>query len=552
MNEQLPAPDFNTQEYERPNLKWSCGRGAAGSPCRPGPTLDGRCGADFECSPALTRKSGEAKVQYRCTRPQELGGPCPGGPGPDGRCGRPLAKCSPLRSLRSRRGRLTWFISILTAAALLLGLSGPWRGRFINPGEISHEHSGPAFLRMAGATNLDDQGCRGCHRAATAGLAGWTESALRSDPGPFDFKALASAAPANMSGIQKECLHCHAGHDLHQPNIAKHPSCISCHQEHRGRTALARFDGTRCVECHGDARAMQAAAELGKSIPPHHFDRPVATNLVLFRLPRPERGLTQPFRSFWSGHPDFQLKRDQMRETNTLRFNHQLHLGDSVRRGNGATLRCEECHQIDVSGNFRQKVSYLAHCRECHTGQFDTRNPDLTVPHGDPAGVRAFVHSLRKQYTDLAVQQRGLRAEGEVRRFVEQQEQALLQEFGSLQAIEERIFFQTKRGAPTGPIGARAGPGVAIFNGCADCHEVTPGFNAPPRVRPPVIPDRWLFHAPFDHRQHAAVNCAHCHAAAGSRDTADVLMPGIASCTSCHRPEGGARHDCLTCHQYHR
>jgi hypothetical protein len=405
---------------------------------------------------------------------------------------------------------------------------------------------------MAGATNRDDRGCSACHQAAAAGLAGWTEAALRSDPGPLDFGKLCAEAPANMSGIQKGCLNCHQNHDLHQPNIESHPSCITCHREHHGRIALARFEGARCVDCHSDALAMLAAAAKGKDMPSAQFDRPVATNLVLFKLPRPARGYTQPFISFWNGHPDFQLKRDQARETNTLRFDHQLHLGDTVRRAGGANLRCEECHQIDVSGNFRQKVSYEVHCRECHAVQFDKRNPDLIVPHGDPSAVHAFIHSLRTQYTDLAARHRGLRDEGAVRRFVEQQEQSLLQEFGSLPAIEEKIFFSAIRGSPAGRPGGVEGKGAPVFNGCAYCHEVTAAGDAPPRITPPIIPDRWLFHSPFDHRQHTAVSCAQCHAAANSRDTADVLMPGIASCTGCHRPEGGARHDCLTCHRYHR
>src|SRR6185436_7529098 len=110
MSEQLPAPGFNTQQYERPQLKWICGRAAEDAPCRNGPGSSGSCGADFECSPVLEQKAGEAKGRFRCTRPKVLGGPCADGPRPDGACGRPVPKCSPVRSIRSRRALATWFV----------------------------------------------------------------------------------------------------------------------------------------------------------------------------------------------------------------------------------------------------------------------------------------------------------------------------------------------------------------------------------------------------------------------------------------------------------
>ena len=83
MREQLPAPEFNTQQYERPHLKWICGRAAEGAPCRNGAGPNGSCGADFECSPALDKKAGEPKGHFRCTRARDSGGPCADGPRPD-------------------------------------------------------------------------------------------------------------------------------------------------------------------------------------------------------------------------------------------------------------------------------------------------------------------------------------------------------------------------------------------------------------------------------------------------------------------------------------
>src|SRR6266581_675713 len=76
MKEQLPSPEFNSGQYERPNQNWICGKAAEGKPCRIGPNAKGRCRAACECQPALEIKAGETKGRYRCTRSTEYGGPC--------------------------------------------------------------------------------------------------------------------------------------------------------------------------------------------------------------------------------------------------------------------------------------------------------------------------------------------------------------------------------------------------------------------------------------------------------------------------------------------
>jgi hypothetical protein len=61
-------------------------------------------------------------------------------------------------------------------------------------------------------------------------------------------------------------------------------------------------------------------------------------------------------------------------------------------------------------------------------------------------------------------------------------------------------------------------------------------------------------HAHFNHAKHANISCRDCHAnAEGSQFTADVLMPRIVGCATCHSPGGVAAKasDCMTCHVYH-
>ena len=156
MSEQLPAPDFDAQNYARPNQNWICGHACDGNACRRGPDAKGRCCATAECEPVLELKPGETKGRWRCTR---VGGACEAGPLPDGNCCRPIAKCSPVPTLRLLRGRVTLAVIAASCAVLLVVLGNPsWRNRFINPGEISQPHSSAAFVLLAGTNDLN-QNC---------------------------------------------------------------------------------------------------------------------------------------------------------------------------------------------------------------------------------------------------------------------------------------------------------------------------------------------------------------------------------------------------------
>jgi hypothetical protein len=87
---------------------------------------------------------------------------------------------------------------------------------------------------------------------------------------------------------------------------------------------------------------------------------------------------------------------------------------------------------------------------------------------------------------------------------------------------------------------------------CALCHTLTPGAADLPEVKATAIPARWFNRARFDHTPHRLLTCASCHSqATTSADTSDVLLPNIATCQQCHRPERGARPSCYECHGYH-
>jgi hypothetical protein len=514
MSEQLPAPDFDAQNYARPNQNWICGHACEGNACRQGPDAKGRCGATAECKPVLETKPGETKGRWRCTR---SGGACESGPLPDGSCCRPIAKCSPVPALRVWRGRATFAVIAASFAALLVLLGNPpWRNQFVNPGEISSAHSGAAFAALA-ATNHLNQSCGACHVAGNSGPHGMVRAALQAEPGILDLKKLATAKPAEPTAIDESCLKCHAGRNFHHPD-APVISCSFCHVEHHG-AAMAATTDANCVFCHGDMVKM-AVSRATPVI--HHFAE---------------------------DHPQFRFITEKWRDPDTLKFNHALHLTGATipKLPGGEKLDCAFCHRPDAAGAFMKPVNFENNCRVCHSLQFDPETPHLTLPHGSVEFVSAFLRSLPKQYADLASREGATDANG----FVQQKLAGLRTQSGSGEDLERRIFFSTATFGPESQIGTLTGGTRAVFPGCAYCHEVKSQASGSPEITKPVMLERWLAPAKFNHAKHAAISCARCHDALHSKDTADILLPPKETCAVCHSSRGGVVDSCATCHTYH-
>ena len=515
MSEQLPAPDFDAQNYARPNQNWICGHACEGNACRQGPDAQGRCGATAECKPVLKIKTGETKGRWICTR---SGGECESGPLPDGSCCRPIAKCSPVPTLRVWRGRVTLAVIAASCAVLLVVLGNPpWRNNFINPGTVSEPHSGVAFAALA-VTNHLNQSCGACHVAGNSGPTPMIQAALRAKPGILDLKQLALAKPEEPTAIDESCLKCHAGRNVHQPS-APQISCSFCHAEHQGIKMAVTTD-SNCTFCHADAAKMTVASK-----PPlmHHFA---------------------------DDHPQFKFITEKLRDPDTLKFNHALHLvGTTIPKlPGGAKLDCAFCHQPDAAGAFMKPVAFEKNCRVCHSLQFDPATPQLQLPHGSVDFASAFLRSLPKQYLDLAVREKLADANG----FVEKKLASLRTQFASGEALERRIFFSTATFGPAAQIGTLSGATRSLFPGCAYCHEVKEAGTGSPQITKPVMPERWLARAKFNHAKHLNIACAQCHDAVHSQNTADILLPPRETCTICHSPRGGVADSCAECHAYHK
>jgi hypothetical protein len=547
----VPAPDFDSSRYERPNKSWVCGHACEGCPCRIGPSPSGKCRATTECAPRLVLRPGEAKGAWLCTRPADWGGPCEAGPLPDGTCCRAIPPCRPVRSLRARRGLLTRAVVAACVGCLLLGLSGSVRESFINPRPLSRQHSEAKFARLA-ARPGNGQGCVFCHADAKGDIGTLVAGALAASRSSLRFAVLASSHPRDFSRMDRSCVACHQGQSFHEADVAVDTSCSTCHREHLGSGPMAAVAEENCVDCHGDARQMLAAREKSRRLPAAAFSRRISPGAAVHAVLRPVDGFTEVITSFAVDHPEFRVLREKSTDANTLKFNHRLHLtGSDIPPVNGRQLDCAYCHTPDASGAFKGRISFETSCRACHALDFDVRNPGMTLPHGDAAFVRAYLRSLPVQYADFASRKLGLTGRREIDAFVQRQMKSLRERMSTGEDLERTVFLSDGRSEPVSGTAGESGSARARFSGCATCHEVSWRENAIPVVTPPQAPDRWLPGAAFDHALHASMTCSECHAAARSERASDIILPTRQSCARCHSPQGGAAFSCISCHVYH-
>jgi hypothetical protein len=435
-----------------------------------------------------------------------------------------------------------WCINLIAIAGGIAGIivfSKRGSEEFFSSGKISSSHA--AFA----------QDCAKCHDKGAA---------LGDRVSLVKFKSVVSDRfhrGIDFTAIDRKCETCHKQHVLHEPNVVENRSCSVCHQEHLGPGRMQLVADLQCASCHNDRRVMEASAQKGTQLPPAAFHlRPHPVQQVVFEMPRPPRGYTQVFSSFASDHPEFQLVREKARDPDVVRFNHQRHYAADIPPvAKGQKLDCNYCHKADPEGRFYQRISFAANCQACHALLFDKNNPQLHIPHGDVNLVRTFLRTLPAQYGDYARLKQGKTRDSEIQTFVAQQVRQLREQFGSGEELERAVFFTTD---PYKAQRQMTAPVRANFAGCAFCHDVKPGVNEAPTITKPILVDRWMPQARFNHAKHQVdpvtqekLDCNKCHRALVSRETSDVLMPARADCVTCHSPKGKVVSECITCHAYH-
>lgn len=361
MSEPLQSFNYRDSPYLRPGQNWVCGHASEGCPCQIGPDNSGHCRGGYECSPA---RVGE---RWNCTRSQFSGGPCAEGPLADGTCCRQIPLCRPVRSWRARRAVVTrWVLAVLIGLVLLVLASG-YRTDFINPGDLSFQHSALAdcgschvnfhegvtgWLRAAWSVNnakADSEPCIACHKMTDRGLL----------PHNLPTEALhdssANVAPATVTGRSIGVQLANLAFGAPGKNDESIP-CMTCHREHLGAEGnLAHMSADHCNTCH-----------------------------------------QVQFHSLASGHPDF-VGYPYERRTN-IQFDHTSHIDKHFRDAKLVALApgdCSDCHKADANGRLMEVRSFEASCGACHAeevagaGRASAKGMAiLAVPGLDIAGLR--------------------------------------------------------------------------------------------------------------------------------------------------------------------
>jgi len=381
----------------------------------------------------------------------------------------------------------------------------------------------------------------------------------------------------------KACLSCHDG-PAHHPANAKQLACAECHTEHRGRINIAATSNQACANCHGDLRALAGASHFANSI-----------------------------RTFSDGHPEFAAlgssNNSPASDPGTIRLNHSLHM-KPIRQGpTGPTVQldCGNCHRptlVDpdltysdskyraaetvykesdeflsipagllsppkrVSGReFMAPVRFANACASCHLLTFDKRFTE-GVPHDKPEVVHEFL--VKKFTAYIAAHPAELHEVQEPSRSLSgkppaNRSQSLTpsQWVAQKTAVAEELLWRkscaqchTIKGATLQDTSLARWTTTA-----SDSAARTAAMNSPSPLPPSALPSvapanltlRWLPHAKFDHDAHRGFSCGGCHQKAlTSVESSDILVPGIATCQTCHAPgPDHAESRCFECHTYH-
>jgi pSer/pThr/pTyr-binding forkhead associated (FHA) protein len=296
----------------------------------------------------------------------------------------------------------------------------------------------------------------------------------------------------------QRCIACHA-RAPHAETEAVTPPCISCHPEHRDAPRLAMMDDAKCAGCHTD---LQAHVKAGVRV----------------------RDAIAHIATFGDRHPELTFPRD----TDTLRFNHKLHLnpkGIFNAQGRREVLQCVECHKLVPTRDAvdPKPLKFATDCQRCHKLTFDIRYPDAEVPHGgDPGIVYGFIATYSSGSAN----------------------------FAGKSAEEIRRILTARRAETTADERSVVNAEHVIKTKCTLCHDIHP-IGSRLAVTPPVLLTHWLTGVPFTHGgKHATLQCESCHESVRrSTNTQDVLMPVRQSCVACHG--GTAASTCVSCHRYH-
>lgn len=361
-----------------------------------------------------------------------------------------------------------------------------------------------------------------------------------------------TAGAFSAKASDSACLSCHDG-PMHHAGAVTAPGCASCHAEHRDRVDLKAVKSENCAQCHADLETIGVPAKFAAHVS-----------------------------SFEGAHPEFAALRDNARDAGTIRVNHALHM-KPIRSGpNGpdVQLECGDCHRTEAASSqsawkyadaksvggaasysatdellpvaagslasYRPSLGselmapakFATACAGCHSLAFDRRFSE-GVPHDKPEVVHAFLVKKFSGYVSTHPGElREVREPG--RDLTGKTPSASVRVYTSNEWVAARIYDAEQ---------------LLWRKTCKQCHALTFGLRQDtlPIVEPARTTVRWMPHAKFSHDAHRGFSCVSCHEKVmKSTETADLLVPGIATCRTCHaRGADHADSQCSECHTYH-
>lgn len=340
----------------------------------------------------------------------------------------------------------------------------------------------------------------------------------------------------------EQCLACHQAVAHHVDRVAfalpelEARRCANCHKEHHGAESVVRRDQSLCSNCHADLQ--------------HHAADATLEDAADFGTHHPGFSLTTLVASDTGGSKwEWQAQRlpqssEALREQSNLKFTHKAHLDpEGVKAPDGQVVMvCSDCHQLQAGGRLMASINMEQHCESCHQLSFDENQPDRQLPHGD---ANAIVRTLEEYYsyqflTGSTQDQEQARESRRPGRTMTQEQQAQAIELAAVQAETTAAeIFENRL--------------------CFNCHEIDATQDSEQRsrwqVRPVQLTEHWMPKARFDHSRHRISKCEDCHAAVDSESSADVLLPDIDNCRTCHggatSAAGQLASTCVDCHDFH-
>src|SRR5271166_979427 len=346
------------------------------------------------------------------------------------------------------------------------------------------------------------------------------------------------------------CSKCHDAPAHHPDKVAFTAGCGSCHIEHTGSPRLANTQDASCTQCHANLSTRSGTPQYVRAV--KDFDRE---------------------------HPEFAVLRPGARDPGQIKLNHYAHLRPNLAGPSSPVqMDCQDCHRVmardgnwpyalpqaqpatigmnadlkhATSQDYMVPILYVKQCAGCHVKdlQFDKRF-DQAAPHDKPEVVQTF---LIQKYSEYFATHPGALSEvvAPERILPGKMKLPLPVPHNRQEWMDQQVMLADI---------------LLVDKGCKLCHVMIEGQGtagqptggkAPlPMVAKSSIPARWFQHAEFNHDSHRLLTCTAClNRTPESRQTADILLPGIASCRNCHE-DGGPQHDaasgrCSECHSYH-